>query len=67
MQLRLEDHKYLFERVERHMKLVEEVKQFEATTNDPSRLFGKGQRDPGRLLREEKFRKRISKEMPKVR
>ncbi|KAG0164745.1 hypothetical protein DFQ30_009459 [Apophysomyces sp. BC1015] len=66
LQLQLEDHKYLFERVERHMKLLEEVKQFEASTNDPSRLFGKGQRDPGRLLREEKFRKRISKEMPKI-
>ena len=36
--------------------------------SDPSRLLGKGVRgDPGRLLREEKSRKRIAKEKPKVR
>jgi hypothetical protein len=35
--------------------------------SDPNRLFGKGQRDPGRLLREEKFRRRIARELPKVR
>lgn len=48
------------------MKLKKEVEEFEATTRDPNRLFSKGQRDPGRLLREEKFRKRISRELPKV-
>ncbi|CAO3585138.1 unnamed protein product [Absidia cylindrospora] len=47
------------------MKLLQEIQDFEASTNDPKRLFGKGQRDPGRLLREEKFRKRISRELPK--
>lgn len=40
----------------------------QASANDPARLTGKGQRgDPGRLLREEKLRKRIAKEKPKVR
>lgn len=38
----------------------------QASMSDPNRLFGKGQRDPGRLLREEKFRRRIAREMPKV-
>jgi protein regulator of cytokinesis 1 len=40
----------------------------QASASDPSRLLGKGVRgDPGRLLREEKTRKRIAKEKPKVR
>ena len=39
----------------------------QVSANDPSRLLGKGVRgDPGRLLREEKTRKRIAKEKPKV-
>jgi hypothetical protein len=50
------------------MRLRKEVSEFEASTKDPNRLFSsKGnQRDPGRLLREEKFRKRISRELPKT-
>lgn len=40
----------------------------QVSANDPTRLLGKGVRgDPGRLLREEKTRKRIAKEKPKVR
>ncbi|KAI9250643.1 microtubule associated protein-domain-containing protein [Helicostylum pulchrum] len=66
LQLETEDSKYILERIEKHMKLKNEVEDFEAITSDPNRLFGKGQRDPGRLLREEKFRKRISRELPKV-
>ncbi|KAI8341450.1 microtubule associated protein-domain-containing protein [Chlamydoabsidia padenii] len=61
----VEDRKYILDKVERHMKLLQEVQDFKASTNDPKRLFGKGQRDPGRLLREEKFRKRMSRELPK--
>jgi hypothetical protein len=68
LSLELEDSKYILERIEKHMKLKNEIEEFEATTSDPNRLFStKGQRDPGRLLREEKFRKRISRELPKVR
>lgn len=66
LQLELEDSKYILELIEKHMKLKKEVEEFEATTSDPNRLFGKGNRDPGRLLREERFRKRISRELPKV-
>ncbi|KAI9288633.1 microtubule associated protein-domain-containing protein [Umbelopsis sp. AD052] len=62
----IEDQKHILERVEKHMRLVEEIKQFEASMSDPNRLFGKGQRDPGRLLREEKFRRRMARELPKV-
>ncbi|KAI8372949.1 microtubule associated protein-domain-containing protein [Radiomyces spectabilis] len=66
LQLLIEDRKYILEKVERHRTLMKEVEEFQATTNDPSRLLGRGNRDPGRLLREEKFRKRIAKELPKI-
>ncbi|EPB86100.1 hypothetical protein HMPREF1544_07088 [Mucor circinelloides 1006PhL] len=66
LQLEFEDSRYILELIEKHMKLKREVEEFEATTSDPNRLFGKGNRDPGRLLREERFRKRISRELPKV-
>ncbi|KAI9004889.1 microtubule associated protein-domain-containing protein, partial [Phycomyces nitens] len=66
LQLLVEDRKHILEKVEQHMNILQEIKDFESTTNDPSRLFGKGQRDPGRLLREEKFRKRVHRELPKI-
>jgi hypothetical protein len=66
LQLEYEDSKCILELIDKHMKLQRELQDFEATTRDPNRLFGKGQRDPGRLLREEKFRKRINRELPKV-
>ncbi|KAI8068351.1 microtubule associated protein-domain-containing protein [Gongronella butleri] len=61
----VEDRKYILDKVERHMKLLQELRDFEESTNDPKRLFGKGQRDPGRLLREEKFRKRMARDLPR--
>jgi protein regulator of cytokinesis 1 len=51
----------------RYFGLLDEMRQLEESANDPSRLTGRGQRgDPGRLLREEKQRKRVAKEKPKV-
>jgi hypothetical protein len=38
----------------------------QAASSDQSRLLGRGPRDPGRLLREEKMRKRVAKEKPRV-
>ncbi|KAK4106329.1 hypothetical protein N658DRAFT_415728 [Parathielavia hyrcaniae] len=56
--------------VERHKSLVQERDELAASSQDASRLMGRGQkgerRDPGKLLREEKMRKRIGKELPKV-
>ncbi|KAI7862550.1 microtubule associated protein-domain-containing protein [Spinellus fusiger] len=66
LQLLVENRKHILEKVEQHINMLQEMKDFENTTNDPSRLFGKGQRDPGRLLREEKFRKRVQRELPKL-
>ncbi|KAK8139261.1 Microtubule bundling protein [Apiospora sp. TS-2023a] len=56
--------------VERHRSLTQERDELAASSQDASRLMMRGQkgerRDPGKLLREEKMRKRIAKELPKV-
>lgn len=56
--------------VERHRSLVHERDELTASSQDASRLMMRGQkgekRDPGKLLREEKMRKRIAKELPKI-
>ena len=56
--------------VERHRTLVQERDELASSSQDASRLLGRGQkgerRDPGKLLHEEKMRKRIAKELPKV-
>ncbi|KAK7540303.1 microtubule associated protein-domain-containing protein [Phyllosticta citricarpa] len=56
--------------VDRHRSLVNERDELNAASQDASRLMARGQkgerRDPGKLLREEKMRKRIAKELPKV-
>lgn len=56
--------------VDRHRSLVAERDELAASSQDASRLMLKGQkgekRDPGKLLREEKMRKRIAKELPKL-
>jgi len=56
--------------VEKHKSLIADRDALAASANDASRLLLKPQkgekRDPGKLLREEKMRKRIAKELPKV-
>lgn len=56
--------------VDRHKSLVTEQKELQASAKDASRLMMRGQkgerRDPGKLLREEKMRKRIARELPKI-
>jgi Ase1/PRC1/MAP65 family protein len=56
--------------IEKHKALVKEQNDLAAASQDASRLMMRGQkgekRDPTRLLREEKMRKRIAKELPKV-
>ncbi len=56
--------------VDRHKTLVHDRDDLAASSQDASRLMLRGQkgekRDPGKLLREEKMRKRITKELPKV-
>ncbi len=56
--------------IEKHRSLISDREALAASANDSSRLMGKGtkgeKRDPTRLLREEKMRKRIAKDLPKV-
>ena len=56
--------------IEKHKSLIADRDALAASANDASRLLLKPQkgekRDPGKLLREEKMRKRIAKELPKV-
>ena len=56
--------------IDRHRSLVKDRDDLSASSQDASRLLGRGvkgeKRDPTRLLREEKMRKRITKELPKV-
>jgi protein regulator of cytokinesis 1 len=56
--------------IEKHRSLVKDRDDLQTSSQDASRLLGRGQkgekRDPTRLLREEKMRKRIAKDLPKV-
>ncbi|KAF1933193.1 uncharacterized protein M421DRAFT_97408 [Didymella exigua CBS 183.55] len=57
-------------KIDRHRELIKERTELQQSSQDASRLMGRGQkgekRDPGKLLREEKMRKRIAKDLPKV-
>ncbi|KAJ5894599.1 hypothetical protein N7495_006290 [Penicillium taxi] len=58
------------EMIERHRSLLAERDALNTSSQDASRLMARGnkgeKRDPGKLLREEKMRKRIAKEFPKL-
>ena len=56
--------------IHKHRSLIKDREELAASSQDASRLLAKGnkgeKRDPTRLLREEKTRKRITKELPKI-
>ncbi|EPQ51188.1 hypothetical protein GLOTRDRAFT_81327 [Gloeophyllum trabeum ATCC 11539] len=52
--------------IKKYFDICEEEKELAAAASDQSRLLGRGPRDPGRLLREEKMRKRVTKEKPRL-
>jgi hypothetical protein len=53
--------------IRKYFEICEEEKELAAAASDQTRLLGRGVRgDPGRLLREEKMRKRVNKEKPRV-
>lgn len=60
----------ILSKIDRHRELIRERTELQQSSQDASRLMGRGQkgekRDPGKLLREEKMRKRIAKELPKI-
>lgn len=51
--------------IKKYFTICDEEKELLAAASDQTRLLGRG-RDPGRLLREEKMRKRVQKEKPRV-
>lgn len=66
----LESRARPLELVRQYVRLQEEEAQLEASAKDTTRLTGRGvpgqRRDPGRLLREEKMRKRLKFLKPKI-
>ena len=56
----------LLSSIKKYFMICDEEKELQAAASDQTRLLGRG-RDPGRLLREEKMRKRVQKEKPRVR
>ncbi|KAL8660515.1 MAG: hypothetical protein Q9202_006470 [Teloschistes flavicans] len=56
--------------IDKHKSLTKDREDLATSSQDASRLLAKGtkgeKRDPTRLLREEKMRKRIAKDLPKV-
>lgn len=56
--------------IDKHRSLIKDRDDLTAASQDASRLLGKNNKgekhDPTRLLREEKMRKRIAKDLPKV-
>jgi len=48
------------------MDLIAEKQHLDEASKDPSRLTQRGAQAAGRLLQEEKIRKKLSKELPKV-
>ncbi|KAG9025159.1 hypothetical protein FRB95_010487 [Tulasnella sp. JGI-2019a] len=53
--------------INKYFDICDEERQLTESAADQSRLLGRGPRgDPGRLLREEKMRKRVKKEKPKL-
>lgn len=68
LEILLEERKPILSLIDAFTSLLNEEQQLQASTQDASRLLtrGTGKRDPTRLLREEKMRKRIAKRKPIV-
>lgn len=56
----------LLKSIQKYFDICQDQKELAAAAADQTRLLGRGPRDPGRLLREEKMRKRVTKEKPRV-
>ncbi|EJD08479.1 uncharacterized protein FOMMEDRAFT_116908 [Fomitiporia mediterranea MF3/22] len=52
--------------IRKYFEICDGEKELAAAAQDQSRLLGRGPRDPGRLLREEKMRKRVKREKPRL-
>ncbi|GJE92448.1 hypothetical protein PsYK624_086020 [Phanerochaete sordida] len=56
----------LLKNIQKYFDICQDQKDLAAAASDQTRLLGRGPRDPGRLLREEKMRKRVTKEKPRL-
>ncbi|KAI0071602.1 hypothetical protein K474DRAFT_1668836 [Panus rudis PR-1116 ss-1] len=56
----------LLKSIQKYFEILDDEKELAAAAADQNRLLGRGPRDPGRLLREEKMRKRVTKEKPRL-
>ncbi|KAI9816854.1 MAG: hypothetical protein M1827_001499 [Pycnora praestabilis] len=65
-----EQREPILQLIDKHRSLIKDREDLAASSQDASRLTNRGnkgeKRDPTRLLREEKMRKRITKELPKI-
>jgi Ase1/PRC1/MAP65 family protein len=56
--------------IDKHRSLIKDRNDLQQSSQDASRLMARGnkgeKRDPGKLLREEKMRKKIAKELPRI-
>lgn len=57
---------HLLPSIRKYFDICDEEKELANSASDQNRLLGRGPRDPGRLLREEKMRKRVQKEKPRI-
>lgn len=63
----LERHAPILRLLSRYREICDEARALEESTHDTSRLLGRGNRgDPGRLLREERMRKRVKIQKPRL-
>ncbi|KAF0697066.1 Aste57867_12213 [Aphanomyces stellatus] len=58
--------KALIKYLEKREEIITERAQYEESLKDPERLIGRGARDSGRLLREEKLQAKIKHDLPKL-
>lgn len=66
LEVEIEKKGPLLKLVARYLDLCEEERQLEESAKDTSRLMKGVRGDPGRLLREEKMRKRVKVQKPKL-
>ncbi|KAF9410563.1 hypothetical protein BGZ94_001604 [Podila epigama] len=59
----IQENAPLLDIIGRYRKLLDDIREFELSTQDANRFFD---RDPGRLLREERERKRHTRQLPKI-
>lgn len=63
----LEQRAPLLAKIGEYRRICDEAIQLENSSHDAARLLGRGNRgDPGRLLREEKMRKRVKIQKPRI-